>query len=215
MSKNDVRFKTAAKKVKKHLKEADLLAKKSTGCYWEAGKEISNVKDDLKKLRIFTKWQTENDLKPERVWEALKIYEHFSTIEEAKKYNIVDALVASGSRKGKQSNKSGSNFELRWKPARNMWDDGVPRKKIAEYYEITDSALATRIKKWRKEYGWFPPRDKPAPTPVLDKEMKRLIYEQAVKDIEKSRIEKLLSLDDKDDDFWFELGMKNQEKVEA
>jgi len=53
-------------------------------------------------------------------------------------------------------------FELRWKPARNMWQDGVPASKIAEYYEITLKAFKQRIQKWRKNSetkDWFPPRN--------------------------------------------------------
>lgn len=98
-SKEKEQFKKAASKIKSHLKEADLLAKKSTGSYWKAGKEISKVKEKLKRLRIFTKWQKENGLKPERVWEALKIYDYFQTFKEAKSHSIVDALVLSGCRK--------------------------------------------------------------------------------------------------------------------
>ncbi|MHA2047625.1 MAG: hypothetical protein ACW99G_22825 [Candidatus Thorarchaeota archaeon] len=53
---------------------------------------------------------------------------------------------------------------LRWEPARRMWDDGLPRKKIAEYYGISEKALRTKIQKWRKEYGWFPARNQPSST---------------------------------------------------
>jgi hypothetical protein len=53
---------------------------------------------------------------------------------------------------------SQSTFEQRWLPARLMWEDGVPRSKIAYYYAVSEKALTTRITKWRKQFGWFPPR---------------------------------------------------------
>jgi uncharacterized protein YjcR len=52
---------------------------------------------------------------------------------------------------------------LRWEPARRMWDKGLSRKEIAEFYGISEKALRTRIQKFRREHGWFPPRTQTIP----------------------------------------------------
>lgn len=52
-------------------------------------------------------------------------------------------------------------FEARWQAARNMWDQGYTKAQIAEVYEISEKALKTRIQKWRRQHGWFPPRNPP------------------------------------------------------
>lgn len=51
------------------------------------------------------------------------------------------------------------SHDERWLPARNLWDDGHPISYIAKIYGLSEKAVRTRIKKWRKEKGWFPKRD--------------------------------------------------------
>lgn len=51
-----------------------------------------------------------------------------------------------------------SEFEIRWRPARKMWELGYTKAQIAEVYEVSEKALKTRIQRWRRERGWFPKR---------------------------------------------------------
>jgi len=50
------------------------------------------------------------------------------------------------------------HLEDRWLIARRLWDARVPVAFIASLYHVTEPAMGTRIQKYRKLYGWFPPR---------------------------------------------------------
>jgi hypothetical protein len=50
------------------------------------------------------------------------------------------------------------SFEQRWMKARLMWAENKKVADIAAEYDVTSKAMGTRIRRWRKEHGWFPPR---------------------------------------------------------
>ncbi len=49
--------------------------------------------------------------------------------------------------------------EDRWMKARLMWAEGRNLAEIAAVYGISYKAMRTRVQRWRKRHGWFPPRD--------------------------------------------------------
>lgn len=50
------------------------------------------------------------------------------------------------------------DHEDRWMKARLLWAEGRSVSDIASEYDVSETAMRTRIQRWRKQHGWFPAR---------------------------------------------------------